>query len=249
MPSKPPIQSVDRAAGVLLAILDEGGTSEALSFAADLDMKPSTLFRYLDALTAAGLLVRLKRGEYAPSPRLLSRTEQTPLRDLLSKCCRSALEDLAKRTELTVHLGILEADMVTYVIKEGEKADSLFTQEGGQLEAYCSGIGKVLLAALPSRRRRDYLAGSPFPALTANTITDPQRIAKELTKVSKQRFATDTEEIQEGLCCLAVPVMDGHGGVLAAISASNSAPFSGNDRKQVLRELNKTASELSRLLS
>ena len=77
------------------------------------------------------------------------------------------MEDLAKRTGLTVHLGVFEGDMVTYLVKAAGVTDVL-TQEGMQLEAYCSGIGKVLLAFLPLDEREQYLAGGPFVRLTAH---------------------------------------------------------------------------------
>src|SRR3546814_4531438 len=59
--------------------------------------------------------------------------------------CALPISKLAQRTGLTAHLGCLESNMVTYLIKEGSEPD-VFTREGIQLEAYCSGIGKVLLA-------------------------------------------------------------------------------------------------------
>jgi DNA-binding IclR family transcriptional regulator len=110
--------------------------------------------------------------------------------------------------------------MVTYRIKTGRGAHDLFTRTGLQLEAYCSGIGKVLLAHLPVAERHAYLAAGPFVALTSHTITDPARLAVALDAVRAEGFATDLGEIVEDLQCLAVPVRQPDGRVRAAISVS-----------------------------
>lgn len=120
--------------------------------------------------------------------------------------------------------------MVTYRIKTGEGAGSLFTQVGLQLEAYCSGIGKVLLAHLPEAQRRAYLAEGPFVALTSRTITDPAMLAQELERVREQGYAIDDGEIIDGLVCTAVPIHAPDGQVHAAISVSretSAKPHSG----------------------
>jgi DNA-binding IclR family transcriptional regulator len=113
--------------------------------------------------------------------------------------------------------------MVTYRLKTGRGAKNLFTRTGLQLEAYCSGIGKVLLAHLPAAERRAYLAAGPFVALTPNTITDPAVLASTLDEVRAQGFASDDGEIVEDLVCLAVPIRAPDGRVPAAISVSRQA--------------------------
>jgi DNA-binding IclR family transcriptional regulator len=118
--------------------------------------------------------------------------------------------------------------MVTYRIKTGEGAGSLFTRVGMQLEAYCSGIGKVLLAHLPEAQRRAYFAGGPFVALTTRTITDPTELEDELERVRIRGYAIDDGEIADGLVCVAAPIQAPDGQVHAAISVSrtNSADSS-----------------------
>lgn len=71
---------------------------------------------------------------------------------------------------------MLENDMVTYLVREGAEARTIFSEENKQLEAYCSGIGRMLLASLPEPDREAYLAEGPFVALTERTITDPAEL-------------------------------------------------------------------------
>lgn len=110
--------------------------------------------------------------------------------------------------------------MVTYLLKAGRLAGTVFTREGTQLEAYCTGIGKVLLAALPDTAREEYLRTGPFIRLTQNTLTDPQVLRSALQIIAAQGFATDNAEMDVDLLCLAVPVRVGNGEVVAALSIS-----------------------------
>jgi hypothetical protein len=87
-----------------------------------------------------------------------------------------------------------------------------------QLEAYCSGIGKVLLANLPDAERAAYLATGPFVALTARTICDAGELGRVLETVRAQGFATDLGEVVEDLACVAVPLRRPGGEAIAAIS-------------------------------
>lgn len=90
-----------------------------------------------------------------------------------------------------------------------------------QLEAYCSSIGKVLVAHLHAPAQSAHLAGGPFPALTPRTITDPIVQKAELGIVARQGFALDNEEVAIDVECIAVPV-PGKRGVIAAISISRT---------------------------
>jgi DNA-binding IclR family transcriptional regulator len=138
---------------------------------------------------------------------------------------------------------------VTYLVKipaNAARGAASFTQESGQLEAYCSGIGKVLLAHLPPGERRLYLAGSPFVALTPRTITDPRALEDALQTVRDEGFARDDGEIAEDLYCLAVPVRNRQGQVFAAISLSFPRDAHSPDRDaEYLAGLRACAADIS----
>ncbi|MBJ7418293.1 MAG: IclR family transcriptional regulator, partial [Niveispirillum sp.] len=170
-------------------------------------------------LTRHSYLIRLGRGRYRLGPALLSLSAGLRLEDMLVDVARPLVQDLARDCRACVHLGSFDGEMVTYLLKRGFGREKIFSAEGMQLEAYCSGIGKVLLAHLPATDRARYLAGGPFVALTPRTITDPARLGAELDRVQAQGWALDDEEILTGLRCAAVPVRDGAGTVIAALSA------------------------------
>lgn len=111
--------------------------------------------------------------------------------------------------------------MVTYLVKEHGGGPPVLTREMIQLEAYCSGIGKVLLAHLDDAARDAYLAAGPFVALTGKTTTDPDALRTVLGRIRAQGYAVDDAELEDDLYCLAVPVRGPGGEVLAALSASS----------------------------
>jgi DNA-binding IclR family transcriptional regulator len=141
---------------------------------------------------------------------------------ILVDAARPLLRRLARETRATAHLGVFENDMISYVVKEHGGGARLFTREGGQLEAYCSAIGKVLLAHLPDEEREAYLASGPFVALTSRTITDPAVIRETLSQVRSRGFAIDDREIADDLSCVAVPIEGPSGDVMAALSISTA---------------------------
>ncbi|MGE3747608.1 MAG: IclR family transcriptional regulator [Sphingomonadaceae bacterium] len=180
----------------------------------------STVHRIAGQLIDRGYLVRLRRGRYQLGPLAFALGRNSSMRSLLADAGRLFLTKLAKQCRTHVHLGIFEDDMVTYLANASFGCDDFAVREGMQLEAYCSGIGKILLAHLPEAARDNYLSQGDFVALTVNTIVDRNALASELKTVLQRGWATDLEEVETDLRCIAVPVRDEAGIVHAAISAS-----------------------------
>jgi DNA-binding IclR family transcriptional regulator len=111
--------------------------------------------------------------------------------------------------------------MVTYLVKQQYGAVRLHSAEGSQLEAYCSAIGKILLAGLSDEELNRYAAEGDFVRLTCNTIVEPHLLLDEIELVRKRGWAVDAEEITMGLHCVAVPISDRAGKTVAAASISN----------------------------
>jgi IclR family acetate operon transcriptional repressor len=143
---------------------------------------------------------------------------------LLARVSRPVLAILSRKLRRTAHLGVLEDGMVTYLAKVAHGPAAAFTREDMQLEAYCSGIGKVLLARLSPAEREAYLGEGPFVALTQNTIVDPAELAEHLNQVRAQNYARDDAEVFEDLRCVAVPILRADGSAAAAISVSTTGP-------------------------
>lgn len=207
---------------MLDAVLADGGRRGVSALARETNVPLATAHRHVASLAGNGFLTPLGGGRHVAGPRLLAIHAGMDVRAVLAQVSRQFLVDAARQLGCVVQLGTLDGDMVTYRVKEGRAAGALFTRVGLQLEAYCSAIGKVLLAHLPDGELARYLDGGPFVALTANTITRPDDLARELACVRREGRAFDREEIAERLACIALPLRDGRSVVVAAISASLS---------------------------
>jgi DNA-binding IclR family transcriptional regulator len=158
------------------------------------------------------------------------------------------VQSLAEELQQTVHVAISHGDMVRYVAKgESPRSLKIASRVGSDLEAYCTGVGKILLAALAPKQLKHYLHVGSMVKLTANTITDPRRLKAELATIRQRGYAIDNEEFEEGLGCIAVPVYS-DGDVVAAISVSGPASrLKTANLERYCRALSQEAKEIERL--
>lgn len=120
---------------------------------------------------------------------------------------------------------------------------------GPRLPAYCTALGKSMLAFLPEETRMDFIEGTDFIPFTPATRTDKGLFREELRQVHFTGFATESEEYMNGMSCIAAPIRGSHGECVGAISISDSPTLlSGPDRENHTRELLVTAMEISRAM-
>jgi len=180
--------------------------------------------RLILTLEEIGAVVRGPQGRYQLGMPFVSLSQNVAKHSLLRRVAEPVLRDLANDLEMTVHMGALNGGMVTYLSKIAVPGSfQTHTKPDAQLEAYCTGLGKVLLAALPEEQLESVIMDGALVALTPFTITEPNRLRAELVKVRNQGFAEDDRETRTDMRCLAVPVRDGANFVVAAISCT--APF------------------------
>lgn len=131
------------------------------------------------------------------------------------------LQRLSERLGETVNLGMLYGGTVIYI----ERVESAWPlrmdfKPGSRVPIHCTAIGKLLLAFTPPRVRDPLLTAAPLQAYTKNTITDRERLLRELRLTRKRGHSEDNEEFLAGVCCLAVPVRNGSGKVIAGLAVS-----------------------------
>lgn len=214
-----PSGMLDKALLVLNEILAGHGARSLAGASQKLGIPLSTMHRLVATFERHGFLIRAGRGHFVPGITLMRLGTSSHLNEVLAQIGRPLLKKLARQTGHAAHLGVLEGDMVTYLVKEALPKTHLFTREAMQLEAYCSGIGKVLLASLSTEARDRYMASGPFVPLTANTITDADALRAELGMVGVSGYAIDNAEIADRLRCVAVPLRHDCA-VIAALSLS-----------------------------
>lgn len=242
----PQIQSLKRTLTMLDAVIIDAGRASVSDLARQTGMPVATAHRQVTTLVAEGYLVATGAGRHVAGPRLLGLLHRLDEKQIIANVAASVLHALAVKVRAVVQLGTFENDMVTYRIKTGRGATDLFTRVGMQLEAYCSGIGKVLLAHLPAIESDAYLAHGPFVPLTEKTIVDPNRLREEFERIRCSGFAIDDGEISTGLRCMAVAIHKADGSVSAAISVSQTENSRRIGDDELLTMLRAAADQIER---
>jgi IclR family transcriptional regulator, KDG regulon repressor len=210
-------------AGDLLALYDRDHTEWGVrEVAAKLKMAKSSTHDLMTSLAKLGFLNKTEDNRYRLGWRLVTLSETLLATTELRKEARPVIEELAAQYQETIHLAVLDDTQAVYVDKlEGRQAVRVeLTSLGARLYAHCSALGKVLLAYCSEEEVKRIIQTAGLPRFTANTITDKEELQQTLLKVRKQGYAYDLEEILPDLCCIAAPIYNHKGQVIAAISMS-----------------------------
>ncbi|MBI4923297.1 MAG: IclR family transcriptional regulator [Devosia nanyangense] len=134
---------------------------------------------------------------------------------------RPFIEELMEETGETVHLSILNQTSALCIDKiDSRRSVRMLSFIGFRDPLYCSGVGKVLLAFQPDGERETLISSIELAKRTARTVTDRQALSEHLRGIREQGYALDLGEIEDGLSCVAAPIRDHGGRVVAAVSVS-----------------------------
>jgi IclR family pca regulon transcriptional regulator len=129
------------------------------------------------------------------------------------------LDALSERTRESASLGKpLDDDVIIIARSTARRSLSTGLGIGSRLPAYCSSLGRVLLASLPSDEAELRIRAMPRPRLTPKTIHDADAVLSLVERCRKQGFASSDEELEMGVCSMAVPVFNHDGLTVAAMS-------------------------------
>ncbi|MDX3523638.1 IclR family transcriptional regulator [Streptomyces scabiei] len=182
----------------------------------------STAFRLLGILQRNDLVERVG-SDYRLGAQLFDIGTRVygPTSLLLRERLLPHLADLYVLTQETVHLAVLHDTDIVYVNKiHGHRATRSPSRIGARLPAYCTAVGKALLAFDHDAMEAAISAG--LPQLTDYTITDPAAFRAELRRIRQEGIAYDRQEATLGLTCVAVPVMGPAGTPVAALSVAGA---------------------------
>jgi DNA-binding IclR family transcriptional regulator len=214
--------SLGRADAILSAFDELHPALSLTGITARSGLPKTTVYRAIERMLQLGWLEH--DGErYSIGSRLFEMASLTRMRMQLRECALPFLEDLYEATHETVHLAVLDELAVLYVDKiSGHGGTAEPTRVGGRMPAYCTGVGKVLLAFTRPETTGAMIAAG-LAVRTPATITDPARLASELVAVRESGVAFDREECAVGLACVAAPVFAPDGDCLAALSVTGPA--------------------------
>lgn len=217
------VQSLSRALALLNRIAESRDDGFTLT---DLSQQVG-----LPASTTHRLLLTLEQERYvrfAPDRRLWSVGVQAfvtgcafiKTRSVVS-LARPRLRRLMEDSGETVNLATEERGEAVYLAQvECRQLMRVFAGPGSRVLMHCSAVGKALLSAMSDKMIGKILHQHGMPRLTPKTITTPAQLRAELTKVRAQGYAIDDEEHAVGLRCIAAPIRDETGDIIAAVSAS-----------------------------
>jgi len=142
----------------------------------------------------------------------------------LRKVIRPHLEQMAKETKLTASMAIMRGSRIIVVDRiQNLNLDILMQSMGINAPIYSTSVGKLFLASMPEEEREEILDRAVFTKYTERTIVNRQILKEHLEAVQKNNYAIDQGETYENLNCLAAPIKDEKGKVMAAINLMGSA--------------------------
>lgn len=223
-----PVAASDGTVGKAFAVLDQvAGFERPVRFAELLAASPfpkATLYRFLQTLTSQGMLAYdPDRQTYGLGLRLVRLAHSAWTHSSLAPIARPMLDRLSARIGETVHLAQLDHAQVLYVDKRNA-ADpvQMYSQAGKVGPAYCTGVGKAMLAFLPPDELCAAIAQQSFHRFTAHTLFTGDDLRAELDQIRATGHAFDREEHEPGIICVAVPILTAHGRVLGAMSVTGT---------------------------
>ncbi|MFD1828227.1 MULTISPECIES: IclR family transcriptional regulator [Streptomyces] len=246
------VPAVTRALDILELFLGGDGTLSAPEITRKLGLPRTTVHELVTTLAARSYLVPVPEqpGRY----RLGVRTYQLGSRyaeqlDLAAEGQQVA-RSVAETCDETVHVAILEDADVIYIAKvDSTHAVRMVSAAGRRLPAHCTSVGKMLLASLPEEELDARLpgpGGEPLRAMTPNSITSPGELRAALAEVRERGIAVERRESNPDVSCVAAPVRDSAGRVVAALSISVPMIRWSEERRTELEALAaKGAAELS----
>ena len=192
--------------------------------AREVELSRSTAHRYIATLTELGYLQQDgATRKYRLGPRVLDLGFSAITSMELREISLPHLQQLSDETGHTVNMAILDGTDIVYVervrsSRQGQRDIDLNLHVGSRLPAYCTSMGKVLLAFLPPERQREVIDRSELSRRGPNTITAKAELVDELERVRARGLAVNNEELAYGLRSIAAPVRSQSGEVVAAIN-------------------------------
>jgi len=216
-------QSLERGLAILSCFTPQRPVLGIADIADELDMSRSTTHRYVITLVALGYLEQGASRKYRLGMRVtdlgMSALNSTGLR----RHSRRHLEELRQRTSYTSNLSVLDGADILYLdrarsFRRGQSKIDLGLRPGSRLPAYCTAMGKLLLAHLPEDELDELLSEMKLTKRAPNTITSKRALRDELDEVAGAGLAVSNEELAPQLYSISAPVRNETRDVIAAVN-------------------------------
>ena len=205
----------------ILEHLAASGEMSAARVAACLTTSRAASHRFLSTLRDLGYVEKTKEGRYRLTFKVLELGMQKLEGFEIRHTAHPFMQEAAAAFGETVNLGHWDGKAIVHVDKiNSTEILRLDVGLGAVAPAYCTGLGKAVLAFLPAGEFEGYLGAVTLVAMTPRTITDPQTLRAEIERIHERGYAVDNEELSLGLRCVGVPIFDYTGRPAYAMSVS-----------------------------
>jgi len=229
--------------GKAIAVLDQVAEFERPVRFAELQatspLPKATLYRLVQTLTSEGLLqFDPDQHTYALGVRLVRLAHAAWQQSALAPLARAHLDRLSAEIGETVHLAQLDTAQVLYVDKRNAAQPvEMFSDAGKVGPAYCTGVGKAMLAWVEEPRLTSVLNQQSYHRFTETTYPNADSLRAELSNIRARGFAFDREEHEPGIICVAVPILTRNARMLGALSVTGPTTRTSLDKLETLAPL------------
>lgn len=181
--------------------------------------------RCLYTLAKLGYVATEDGRSYALRPRILALGHAYLSSTPIVNAAQPLLDQITSDLHESSSMAVLESDEILYIARSSTttRLMSIDLGIGSRLPAYCTSMGRVLLAGLPASELDGYLARTKLLKLTGRTISEPHELKTLLALVRRDAFCIVDQELEIGLRSIAVPVTDPSGKVVAAINVGTQS--------------------------
>ena len=249
-------QNLDGTVGKALSLLDTVAQfHNPVRFNEILELspypKPST-YRLLRTLVSQRMVdYDSQTSCYSLGPRLIRMAHLAWQHASLAPIAAPYLDALSAKTGETIHLAKLDNGQVLYLDKRNaNRPIPMFSDTGKIGPAYCTGVGKAMLANFDSETRDSLIAQQSFYRYTDHTLTNVIDLKNALDEIRQKGIALDNEEHEESIICIAVPILTDSNEVVGGISITGSTTRTDiNSLYKYKDDLQETAQEIGQLAS
>jgi DNA-binding IclR family transcriptional regulator len=222
---KNPIQVIDRMTRLLQVLAQHPEPLGLKQIAQYTGLHPSTAHRILSAMSADRLVDRIEPGSYRLGMRLLELGNLVKSRISVRELALPLMRELHAQTGETVNLSVRHDDEIVYVERtsSGRSAMRVVHVIGTRAPLHVTAAGKLFLLEEGFARLRDYAKRTRLAAHTKNTLASLPLLERDLERIQNLGWATDSEEAEIGVRCVAAAIRDDGGALVAALSLSTPA--------------------------
>lgn len=219
------IQVIERMMSLLDALAAAPEASSLKHLATATGLHPSTAHRILGAMCTARFVERQDAVNYRLGIRLLELGNIVKSRINVREVALPFMQTLHEQIGEAINLGTRHDDEIVYLERtsSGRALVRVVYLVGGRAPLHLTSLGKLFLAADGPQKVRDYASRTGLPGKTPHSLTTLESLEKELDKVRQAGIAYDDEEAEIGLKCVAAPIRDDEGHIIAALSVSAPA--------------------------